>query len=133
MKSYLFDAFPILCWLQEEPGHRMVDDFLTQAQEREIGLLMNMINLGEVYYRICRIASVNKADDIITKLRLLPIVFVSVSDAMVMEAAKIKGRYPISYADAFAATTAIQREASVITADPEFKALSKRVKILWLK
>ncbi len=133
MKSYLFDAYPILCWLQEEPGHRMVDDFLMRAQEREISLLMNMINLGEVYYRICRITSVKDADDIVAKVRLLPIVFISVSDAMVMEAAKIKGIYPISYADAFATATAVQREATIITADPEFKALSKRVKIVWLE
>ena len=52
---------------------------------------------------------------------------------MIMEAAKIKGQYPVSYADAFAITTAIQNKATVVTADPEYKAVSKLVKILWLK
>ena len=47
-----------------------------------------------------------KAENIIQKIRLLPITFISASDSLVMEAAKIKGKYPISYADAFAAETA---------------------------
>ena len=92
-----------------------------------------MINLGEVYYRICRLASAKKAEEIIGKLKLLPIAFISVSDHLVIEAAKIKGRYAVSYADAFAIATAIQNKATVVTADPEYKVVSKLVKILWLK
>jgi predicted nucleic acid-binding protein len=52
---------------------------------------------------------------------------------MVIEAAKIKGKYPVSYADAFAIATAIQNKATVVTADPEYKVVAKLVKILWLK
>jgi len=61
MKKYLLDAFPILCWLQEEPGHRMVDGMIREAENSQIVLQMNIMNLGEVFYRICRIASVKKA------------------------------------------------------------------------
>ena len=67
-----------------------------------------------------------------TKLKLLPIEYISVSDLMIMEAAKIKGQYPVSYVDAFAITSAIQNRATVVTADPEYEAVSKLVKILWL-
>jgi predicted nucleic acid-binding protein len=133
MQNYLFDAFPILCWLQLEPGCDTVENMLNQADNGGITLSMNMINLGEDYYRICRIASAKKADEIITKLKLLPIGFISVSDNMIMEAAKIKGKYPVSYADAFAIATAIQNKAIIVTADPEYKAVSKLVKIYWLK
>jgi predicted nucleic acid-binding protein len=133
MKSYLFDAFPILCWLQQESGCDMVENLLNQADNGDITVSMNMINLGEVYYRTCRISSLKKAEDIITKLKLLPIGYISVSDHMIMEAAKIKGKYPVSYADAFAIATAIQNRATVVTADPEYEAVSKLVKILWLK
>lgn len=122
MKNYLFDAFPMLCWLQQEPGHGMVEDLLKKADKKEIGLFMNMMNLGEVFYRICRIASTKKAEDIISKIRFLPITFISVSDPMVMEAARIKRKYSVSYADAFAIHTAIERKATVVTADPEYKA-----------
>lgn len=133
MKNYLLDAFPVLCWLQEEPGHNMVGEMFTDAEGGNIALLMNMMNLGEVFYRVCRMASVKKAEDIISKIRLLPITFVSVSDAMIMDAARIKGKYPVSYADAFAIVTAIKEKATIITADPEYKAVSKLVKVLWIR
>ncbi len=50
-----------------------------------------------------------------------------------LEAAKIKGQYPVSYADAFAIATAIRLEAVVVTADPEYHSVSKLLEILWLK
>ena len=73
MKKFLFDAFPVLCWLQEEPGHEVVEDLLTQAEDDKILLFLHIINLGEIFYRVYRIAGLKKAEDIIEKLRLLPI------------------------------------------------------------
>jgi ribonuclease VapC len=64
---------------------------------------------------------------------LLPIKIVSVSDGAVMEAAEIKGKYPISYADAFAVATALQTGATLVTGDPQYKVVSKMIKILWVK
>jgi ribonuclease VapC len=133
MKNYLFDAFPLLCWLQEEPGHELVEDLLTQAEEDKIILSLHIINLGEIFYRVYRLARLRKAGDIIKKLRLLPIKIVSVSDGAVMEAAEIKGKYPISYADAFAVATALQTGATLVTGDPQYKVVSKMIKILWVK
>lgn len=133
MKNYLFDAFPILCWLQQESGTETVESMLDEAETGQIALLMNIINLGEVYYRICRIASAKKADEIIQKLKILPLKIISVSDIMVMEAAKIKGRFPISYADAFAVATAIRHNAPIVTSDPEYHSVSKMIEIRWLK
>ena len=133
MKNYLFDAFPLLCWLQEEPGHELVEDLLTQAEEDKIILSLHIINLGEIFNRVYRLAGLRKAGDIISKIRLLPIKIVSVSDGAVMEAAEIKGKYPISYADAFAVATALQTGATLVTGDPQYKVVSKMIKILWVK
>jgi len=133
MKQYLFDAFPFLCWLQEEPGWKTVDQLLSEAGERKIHISVHMINLGEVFYRVCRLAGLRKAEEILANIRLLPISLISVSDSSVMEAAKIKGQYPISYADAFAVSTAIELGAVLVTADPEYKAVSKIIEIAWIK
>jgi predicted nucleic acid-binding protein len=48
---------------------------------------------------------------------------------------KIKGNYPISYADAFAVATAIERLGILVTGDPELKRLEKdkKVEILWIQ
>ena len=51
----------------------------------------------------------------------------------VMGVAKIKARYPISYADAFVVAKAVQSGAIVVTGDPEYKVVSRLIKTLWVK
>ena len=133
MKNYLFDAFPLLCWLQEEPGYELVDNLLTEAETGKSSISMHIINLGEVFYRTCRVSSMKRGEDILEKIRLLPIRILSISDEEVMAAAKIKAKYPISYADAFAVAKALHSGAIVVTGDPEYKKVSKIVEILWVK
>ncbi len=133
MKNYLFDAFPLLCWLQEEPGCELVDRLLTEAETGKSSISMHIINLGEVFYRLCRVSSMKRGEEILEKIRLLPIRILSISDEEVMAAAKIKAKYPISYADAFAVAKALQSGATVITGDPEYKKVSKVIEILWVK
>ncbi len=132
-KNYLFDAFPLLCWLQQESGYEMVDDLLGEAEEGKVSIMIHMINLGEVFYRVCRVSGIKKAEEILRGIRLLPIGILSVSDEDVMEAAKIKAKYSISYADAFAVSKALQNEATIVTGDPEYKPVSKIIEILWLR
>ena len=62
----------------------------------------------------------------------LPIAFVSNDFDLVIDAARIKARYPISYSDAFAVATAQREEATIITGDPDFKHVQDLVKIEWL-
>ena len=81
MKRYLLDAFPVLCWLQQESGHTMVDELLGQAEEGKVSLSMHIMNLGEVFYRIYRVAGAKKAEEIVSKLRMLPVSILSVSDS----------------------------------------------------
>lgn len=111
----------------------MIDDLLNEAEEGRALISIHIINLGEVYYRICRVTGIKQAEEMLSKIRLLPIRVLSISDEDVMGAAKIKARYPISYADAFVVAKALQSEATVVTGDPEYKVVSKLVKILWVK
>ena len=133
MKNYLFDAFPLLCWLQEEPGYELIDGLLTEAETGKSSISMHIINLGEVFYRLCRISGMKRGEEILEKIRMLPIRILSISDEEVLAAAKIKAKYPISYADAFAVAKALQSGATVVTGDPEYKKVSKIIEILWIK
>ena len=132
-KNYLFDAFPLLCWLQEEPGYELIDDLLTEAETGKSSISMHIINLGEVFYRVCRVSGTKRGEEILEKIRMLPIRILSISDEEVMAAAKIKAKYPISYADAFAVSKALESRATVVTGDPEYKKVSKVIEILWVK
>ena len=132
-KSYLFDAFPLLCWLQEESGYEMVDRLLSEAEEERSSISLHIVNLGEVFYRIGRVSGMRKAEEILGRIRLLPVRVLSVTDDDVVAAAKIKAHYPISYADAFAVAKAIQTGATVVTGDPEYQAVAKLINVLWVK
>jgi predicted nucleic acid-binding protein len=133
MRNYLFDAFPLLCWLQEEPGYELIDELLDEAETGKSSISMHIINLGEVFYRLCRVSGMKRGEEILDKIRMLPIQILSISDEEVMEAAKIKAKYPISYADAFAIARALQSGVTVVTGDPEYKKVSKIIEILWVK
>jgi predicted nucleic acid-binding protein len=63
----------------------------------------------------------------------LPIDFHRTSRALADTAAEFKARFKISLADAFAAALTKDKEAELITGDPEFKSLEKEIKITWLK
>jgi uncharacterized protein len=55
-----------------------------------------------------------------------------VEQRLVMRAAHIKAKYPISYVDAFAAALAEQEKAILLTGDPDFKRVEKIIKVEWL-
>jgi ribonuclease VapC len=93
---------------------------------------MNEINVGEVFYIIAKARSLEKAEDFLHRLATLPIQPVSNTFPDVLEAARVKAQFPLSYADAFAVSTALRSQAIVITGDPEFHTVEHLVEIAWL-
>jgi ribonuclease VapC len=122
----------MLAFLNKESGSEKVKSLLREAERSKEPLLMNEINIGEVYYVTAKDRSPEQADDFLHRLETLPIQPVSNSFAAVLEAAKLKARFPISYADAFAVATAIRMNAVVVTGDPEFRQVEHLVTIDWL-
>ena len=49
-----------------------------------------------------------------------------------IRAAKIKAGHSLAYADCFAVATAAAEDASLLTGDPEFKAVESFIEIEWL-
>ena len=60
--------------------------------------------------------------------------FTDIDEALLLKAASLKARYPISYADSFAAALAKIRNCALLTGDPEFRILEKEniISIVWL-
>lgn len=132
MKKTILDSFAVLAWIQDEKGAQEVEDLLYEAQDNEEQLILNIINLGEVFYSCARVEDVSFADDILEKIKLLPIKIHSCPNDLVMEASKIKAQYPIAYADAFIVATALRESARIVTGDPDFKKVESLVQIQWL-
>lgn len=52
---------------------------------------------------------------------------IAAREPLVLEAARLKARYPMSYADAFAVATARAERAAIVTGDAEILALPRDV------
>jgi len=51
---------------------------------------------------------------------------------LTLEAARLKAKYRIAYADCFTAALGKLKKAEVITGDPEFRKLSKEIRVKWI-
>lgn len=129
----LLDSFALLAYLKNESNGAEVKALLDEAEKHGRHLLMNEINGGEVYYIIAKERSIESADYFLHDiLGALPIKLLPNNFSQVIDAAKIKSSHPVSYADAFAISTALREKATLVTGDPEFKCVEKIVKIEWL-
>jgi ribonuclease VapC len=122
----------MLAFLNKESGFEKVRPLLREAERFNRPLLMNEINIGEVYYITAKNRSFELADDFLNRLETLFVEAVPNSFAHVIEAARLKARFPISYADAFAVTTAMRMDAAIVTGDPEFRQVEHLVTVNWL-
>jgi predicted nucleic acid-binding protein len=132
MPDLVLDAWAIMAWLKgQEPAAARVRLLLEAADRRERTLVMNMINVGEVFYLCVKAKDLAYGERVLQTLRSR-IATVSAEDELVMLAALLKARHAISYADAFAAATAMHG-APLVTGDPELRAMTAHEKTLNLE
>ena len=133
MRDMVLDAWAVMVWLKgQQPAADRMRVLLEAAERRECRLSMNIMNLGEVFY-LCV-----KARDIAYGRRVLQtlhprVMTVSAHDELVMLAATLKARHAISYADGFAAATALLQDAPLVTGDPEMRAVATAENALQLE
>jgi predicted nucleic acid-binding protein len=132
MKDYVFDSFAMIAFFEDEPGANLVEQALRELFSKQARGWMSVINWGELYYCTCREQGVEMADRVLLQLASYPIEIVEADRVMTLEAARLKAKYRLAYADCFAAALASKKSALLITGDPEFAALSDKVEILWL-
>jgi ribonuclease VapC len=124
----------LLAWLKDQhPGAEAMELLWRTAAAGRVRLILNLINLGEVYYLSAKAESLAAAGRVLKELRAMPLEVWPVSEELVMKAAELKARFPISYADAFAAATAIAASAPLVTGDREFRRLERAglLKLEW--
>ncbi len=127
--KFILDACAVLRWLQDEPGADRVDMILQGARSNKHQVQMHIMNLGEVIYTIGKAWGWEVAQRKRDEMQLLPIAIIPFSDHVFWKAVELKSQFAMSYADCFAAAAAIQENATLLTSDPEFKVVSRLVKI----
>lgn len=124
----IIDAWALLAYLRaEEPGASVMRRYLRCARSGKLRLLLNVVNLGEIFYRLIQLIGEEQASERLAQIKSLPIELVMVREPLALEAARIKAAHPLSYADAFAVATGRAEKAPVITGDPEILALPPAV------
>jgi predicted nucleic acid-binding protein len=128
----ILDSFALLCFFHKEPGWEKVKSLLGDLSRIGEKALLSRINWGEFYYILHRRVGRDKTEEALSLLDQLPIDILPVDDLLVREAAEIKARHPIAYADAFCAALAQRHRGRILTGDPEFKVVEKMVDVHWL-
>jgi len=131
-KAFVFDSWAVLAYLQGEAGSENLADLVANALESQIPVLMSVVNVGEVWYILAREVSTAEADTSVSTLQNWGVEFTTADWPLAKEAATLKSKHKMSFADAFAAALAKDKKASLVTGDPEFKALEDYVSIHWL-
>jgi ribonuclease VapC len=132
MKRYVIDSYAMIAYFEDEPGADRVAQILRQLVQGKAKGYMSVVNWGEVYYNTMREEGVTEAEKVILQLDRFPIQIVDINKDLAYEAAKLKGKYRIAYADCFAAALSVRLNASLVTGDPEFKKLRERISIQWI-
>src|SRR5277367_1790159 len=102
------------------------------ARGGEAELLISAINLGEVFYTLRKSRNEPASIQMISTLQNIVSV-VGVNPETAIRAAELKYRYKLGYADSFAALLAMERQATLVSADPDFEKLGKSLKLLKLQ
>ncbi len=79
-----------------------------------------------------REGGVAEAEKVILQLDRFPIQIVEVNKDSAYEAAKLKGKYRIAYADCFAVALSVKLNGLLVTGDSEFKKVRERISIQWI-
>ena len=111
--TVVLDAWAIVELVAGTEAGRQVDELLDADRP-----LMSWINLAEVFYGFRREQGETEALAIVRDVREVVDVLLPAESA-ILGAARIKSDHPLSFADAFAAATAIAYDATLWTGDPE--------------
>jgi PIN domain nuclease of toxin-antitoxin system len=133
LQNTVLDSYAVLAFLFDEPGAQQVEVLLTQAAEENMEVLMSAVNWAEVLYGVKKVHGETGLEAAREFDASMPVRIVPVDRALAEKAANLKADYRLSLADAFAAALAMQHDAVLISGDPEFKQLEKKLNIHWLQ
>jgi predicted nucleic acid-binding protein len=137
MKCYVLDACALIALLKNEDGAEKVAVSINAAYNGDAKILMNKVNLLEVYYDVFRSQGKENADRMVTELKKRPVTINNeITDEIFVEAGRLKASYKISLADSFALAQAIISGGELLTADHhEFDVIvgAEDIFIQWIR
>src|ERR1035441_157555 len=107
------------------PADTFVAALRAEGEGGKARLLMSAINVGEVYYFLRKQHNSELAESWRESSGTLPVTIEVPAFEDIWRAASLKGSFPISYADAFAAALSQKYNCPLVTGDPEFRCVDQ--------
>jgi PIN domain nuclease of toxin-antitoxin system len=135
MTTYVLDASAILRFSDKEAGFDRVRDLFIEAAQGKAELLLSAVNWGEIVGALYKRAGGLSAltNNLAANLAALPITVVPADKDLAASAAIFKYDFKVPFVDAFAGSLALHENATLVTADYDFKSVpSGTIKIEFL-
>jgi predicted nucleic acid-binding protein len=132
VRRYVLDANAVLIFLAGSLGARRVKALFADANRAQSPLLISAVNWGEVVYCLWKQSGLSEVQRLNKEVAHLPLLILPVDRERATHAAEIKTRHGLAYADSFAAALALEHSAILVTADPEFTKVGKRLRLVSL-
>lgn len=136
---YVLDASAILRFTDKEAGFDRVRDLFIQAAQGNVELLLSAVNWGEIVGALLRRAgglspsALTNIGSLVANLAALPVTVVAADKDLTEAAAIFKYDFKVPFVDAFAGSLALHENATLVTADYDFKSVpSGTIKIEFL-
>jgi len=132
LSRFVLDSSAIITLFENRSGSHQVAALLHSAGLGKNKLLMSVVNWAEAYYAVWNIHGPGVARRVIGDIAELHIAIISAGQDQALLAAELKAEQKLPYADCFAASLALERDATLVTADSDFARLKKKISILLL-
>jgi predicted nucleic acid-binding protein len=123
--NYVLDTYALMAYLRHEKSFQVVRNIISETLQGKCSAFISVINLGELYYMQARKSGLDKAEKSMKFVKRAGIVIEAATTERVINAAKIKATASLSYADAFAASLAMELNATLVSGDAEYKPLGR--------
>jgi PIN domain nuclease of toxin-antitoxin system len=124
MTTYVLDASAILRFSDKEAGFDRVRDLFIEAAQGKAELLLSAVNWGEIVGALYKRAGGLSAltNNLAANLAALPLTVVPADKDLAASAAIFKYDFKVPFVDAFAGSLALHENATLVTADYDFKS-----------
>jgi ribonuclease VapC len=133
MPRFVFDAFALLAYFENEPGAVFIQALIDRASQGEADLYLTVVNLGEILYRLEHLRGPQQPHVALSLIREWRLSIIPVDEALALAAARVKAERRMGYLDCFVVALAQQLDAAVVTGDPDFRRVGDLVRIEWLE
>lgn len=132
VNKYVLDTSALLTFYFEEPGALKVWELIKHDSAEVLEVWVPFMSLMEFSYAIWQRDGEIRAEKAYKNLKAMGLKEILYSEALLIQAVKLKATPKMSLADAWIAASAFLLDAVLVHKDPEFEALKGQIKTLKL-